>query len=233
MNRLLICLAAAAVLLSALGACNPLPNLPPAGMASASMPAMMKSFTVTIESVADGPSPLSPGLFLVHKSGMPLFTTGQKDRGLGLEHIAEDANPTDLIAATPGSMLFNTPVGDTKPGPATPGKKFELHFMAGPGDHLSFATMFGQSNDAFYAPADMGLPLFKGDMPISGDVSNQITLWDAGTEMNQEPGKGPDQAPRQSKPNTGTAESQPILPMAERKDGFRYAQAIRVMVSAQ
>jgi hypothetical protein len=208
---------------------NILVNCPVVGMPSGAP----KTFTVTLESLTDGPTPLSPGPYLIHSGGMPFFTSGQKDRGMGLEHIAEDANPTDLIAATPGAMLFNTPVGDTTPGPATPGKKFQFSFRAWPGDHLSFVTMFGQSNDAFYAPSDSGIALFNGDMPVMGDVTSQVTLWDAGTEMNQEPGKGADQAPRQAAPNTGATESQPVLPISERKDGFSYGQAIRVMIEAK
>ena len=92
-----------------LSACDKLGNGPamPASAltASASTPAAQAptTFTVTLESRADGPSPLSPGLYIVHREGMPLFTTGQADRGLGLEKIAEDANPANLAQALPGS----------------------------------------------------------------------------------------------------------------------------------
>ena len=34
-------------------------------------------------------------------------------------------------------------------------------------------------------------------------MTDQIMLWDAGTEMNQEPGSGADQAPRQTGLDTG------------------------------
>jgi hypothetical protein len=50
--------------------------------------------------------------------------------------------------------------------------------------------MMGQSNDWFYAPAESGIALFKDGKPISGEISSQIILWDAGTEVDQEPGIG-------------------------------------------
>ena len=42
---------------------------------------------------------------------------------------------------------------------------------------------------------------------VTGDVTDMVYLWDAGTEANQEPGLGADQAPRQSAGNTGAADS--------------------------
>jgi hypothetical protein len=67
--------------------------------------------------------------------------------------------------------------------------------------------MFVQSNDLFYAPDGAGIALFNSDgAPVSGDVTGQVQLWDAGTEVNQEPGVGPDQAPRQAGPDAGPDE---------------------------
>lgn len=188
-------------------------------------------FTVTLESVVGGPSPLSPGVYVIHQSGMPIFAANALDRGQGLEQNAEDGNPANLAANIPGAVVFNTPVGADKPGPATQGNKFQFSFAAKPGDRLSFVTMFGQSNDGFYAPGDTGIALFNGSTPIDGDVTSQVTLWDAGTEVNEQPGTSTSQAARQPGPNIGTAESQPIVPIADRKDGFTYGQAIKVTIS--
>ena len=58
---------------------------------------------------------------------------------------------------------------------------------------LSFATKFVQSNDLFYAPDGEGIAVWGDDGPITGDITDQIMLWDAGTEVNQEPGTGADQ----------------------------------------
>jgi hypothetical protein len=73
---------------------------------------------------------------------------------------------------------------------------------------MNLATMFVQSNDLFIAPVAAGIPMFNDDgTPRSGDVTAEILFWDAGTEVNQEPGLGADQAPRQAGPNTGEVEN--------------------------
>ena len=92
------------------------------------------------------------------------------------------------------SGLFNTPVGASQPGAIGPGDAYEFSFSAAPGSKLSFATMFVPSNDFFYAPDENGIDLFDGSgNQMSGDITGMIQLWDAGTEINQEPGLGPDQ----------------------------------------
>ena len=184
-------------------------------------------------------TPLSPGVWVVHEAPAPLFASGAVDYGDGLEGIAEDADPSALAAALAadaslaGSGVFNTPAGAGSPGPAMPGGRYEFMVEARPGERLSFATMFGQSNDLFYAPGQAGIALFSGETARSGDVSAEVSLWDAGTEVNQTPGAGPDQAPRQSGPGTGTAESMPVGPP---NDGFTYPatpSVIRVTLTPQ
>lgn len=182
-------------------------------------------FTVRIENISnaegqtasDGtkwPFALSPGAWVLHDKKSPLFAEGKKASN-GLEAQAEDGNPAGLVSALEmmhhaSAMhgIFNTPVGTMGPGPIGPGGSYEFSFTASPGMKLSMTLMFGQSNDLFYAPDANGIVLFdaKG-MPVSGDVTSQVILWDAGTEVNQELGVGPDQAPRQKAPNTGAAEN--------------------------
>lgn len=222
-------------ILGSLLACNPVANAPNPNAPSPNVPAagtMEKMFTVTLESPANGGGPLAPGVFVIHRDGMPLFTMGSMDMGKGLEALAEDGNPADL-AASMGYMVFNTPVGDSEPGPATPGKSYQFSFKAMPGDRLSFATMYVQSNDLFYAPMDKGLELFTGNNPMTGDVTSKIMLWDAGTEMNQEPGSGADQAPRQAGANMGAMEKESIVLVSDRKDGFTYVPSLKVMIEAK
>ena len=186
------------------------------------------------------PAPNSPGLWILHTGSAPVFASGKADRGLGLESQAEDGNPAKLAASVKNvkgvvaSGVFNTPVGDDKPGPALPGKAYEFSFEAHPGERLTITTMFGQSNDLFYAPKDAGIALFDQGKPVSGDLTSQLYLWDAGTEVNQEPGFGSSQAPRQSAPNTGAPEKKPVRLVADVKDGFTYptvAQVIRVTIT--
>lgn len=189
---------------------------------------------------AEAPAPNSPGLWIVYTGSNPVLAGGKADRGLGLESQAEDGDPSKLAASLAGmknvmaSGVFNTPAGDDKPGPALPGKAYEFSFEAHPGARLTLTTMFGQSNDLFYAPKESGIALFDKGKPLSGDITAQLLLWDAGTEVNQEPGFGSTQAPRQMAPNTGTSEKKAVRLVADAKDGFKYpavAQVLRVTIT--
>jgi len=155
--------------------------------------------------------PASPGAWVVHAAGaMPLFTTGEADYGDGIEHIAEDGNPTALganlsdLGGFIAGDVFNTPVGSDTPGPISPGKKYQFSFQARPGDALSFASMLAATNDVFFAPGQTGIELFDAaGQPLSGDISDHLALWDAGTEANEEPGIGPNTVTNQRAANTG------------------------------
>lgn len=201
-------------------------------------------FKVRIENIAspegqtasDGtkwPFAVSPGVWVLDSRKNLLFMSGKKAGSSGLEAQAEDGNPGMLVQGLENRNhsstlhgVFNTPVGATAPGPITPGGAYEFTLSATPGMKLSFTMMFGQSNDLFYAP-DAAISLFdsKGQ-PISGDMTSRLVLWDAGTEVNQEPGIGPDQAPRQKAPNTGQAESKSVGPV---KDQFTYPKTSDVL----
>jgi len=82
-------------------------------------------------------------------------------------------------------------------GPLFPGSKYEFTFTAEAGQWLSFATMFVQSNDLFYAVGgESGIALWNNGTPLSGDITSKLMLWDAGTEVNEYPGAGLHQPPR-------------------------------------
>ncbi|NRR91362.1 hypothetical protein HSX10_07280 [Winogradskyella undariae] len=121
------------------------------------------------------------------------------------------------------SGIFNTPVGDAAPGPATPGKRYEFTVNAGRSQKLSFATMLAATNDLFFAPDGNGIALYddNGD-PISGDVTDQVYLWDAGTEVNEEPAVGPNTVGMQSGPDTGEVENGNVLKIADVTNGFMF-----------
>jgi hypothetical protein len=88
---------------------------------------------------------------------------------------------------------------------------------------LYFTLMFGQSNDLFFAPGEGGIPLFtRSGNPVNGVFTGSVGLWDAGTEVNQEPFVGADQAPRQAEPNTGESEGGLVQPIILVNDGFDY-----------
>ena len=192
--------------------------------------------------------PLSPGVWAVHEKGtMPLFTSGEPDRGEGLEAIAEDgsammlannlADDEDLM-----SDLFNTPVGASEPGPIGPGGSYSFMFEAKPGYNLSFATMFVQSNDLIYTFKDSGLPLFDEHYePIDGDVTAYVYLYDVGTEADEFPGAGLHQVIRQNGPDSGADDPNNLVRRLTTdgenpaSDGFVYPptdQVIKVTISS-
>ena len=104
-----------------------------------------------------------------------------------------------------------------------PGMSETFTFNAGKGHYLSFATMLVQTNDLFYSPDANGIALYDADgIALTGDVTSMIDLWDAGTEVNEEPGLGLNQAPRQSDPNTGTTENGTVELITNINDGFSY-----------
>jgi hypothetical protein len=201
-------------------------------------------FKVRIENIsnADGftasngmkwPFAISPGAYSIHRgSGNPLFKTGSYAGHTGLEAQGVDGNPEMLIlrvsnhAGVVTNGTFKNPVGASMPGPVTPGGAFEFEVMATPGAHLFITFMFGQSNDLFFGNEN-GIDLFDKDgKPLDGDVTAQFGLWDAGTEVNEEPGVGPNQAPRQKGENTGMSEKKKVGPV---KDGFTYPATTDVL----
>ena len=184
--------------------------------------------------------PLSPGVVAVHSSAVDFFTIGSA-ASAGIEGIAEDGSPAAAVAGLSGVAgvrsvtAFNTPVGASAPAPIGPGGSYSVEIEAAPGDRLSLATMYIQSNDWLLAPDPAGLALFAADgAPLSGDVSAQIKLWDAGSEADEEPGVGLNQAPRQSGPDTGADENGLLTEIDDSAAGFAYPSAgdvIRVTVT--
>jgi hypothetical protein len=198
------------------------------------------NFKVRIENISTGeqtnasgtkyPFALSPGMYVVSEKEMPLFTIGKK-AGLGIEMQAEDGNPMGLIEAVSGKVgnarlgYFNTPVGAAMPAPILPGGVYEFEVNAVEGQKLTLTTMFGQSNDLFYAPSK-AIELFENGQPVSGDITGKLQLWDAGTEVNEEPGTGPNQAPRQKMANIGVTEKGTVKLVA---DSFTYPEIKSVL----
>jgi len=79
--------------------------------------------------------------------------------------------------------------GTGSPALILPGQSVTITFSAAKGEALSFATMYGWSNDLFFAPANPGIMAYDADgNPVEGDVSTQVKLWDNGTRINQQPG---------------------------------------------
>lgn len=220
----------------------------PTGTFASSKPKKSATFKVRIENVSskDGlvasdeshyPFVLSPGIFVLSDADKSLFKAGRK-ASAAIEAQAEDGDPTALadkfltVVGSTNLGVFNMPVGSDKPAPILPGDAFEFTFTASEGTKLNLTTMFGQSNDLFYAP-ERAISLFDNGKPLSGDITANFQLWDAGTEVNEAPGIGADQAPRQKAKNTGAAENGVVHLV---KDRFAYPDTkdvLRITIVAQ
>jgi hypothetical protein len=206
-------------------------------------------FTVRVENISVGealelsngqsaPFVSAPVLWVIHTgSANPIFASGKPDAGEGLEPLAETGNPSRLaatIAGKPGVIAAGAaarPVRATADGPLTPGQKYEFEVSAEPGQSLSAAWMFGQSNDLFYSN-DRPIQLFSADgKPISAEYTTQVSLWDAGTEVNEEPGLGPNQGPRQANANAGLTESRAIAHVADQYTYPKTGDVLRLTVA--
>lgn len=214
------------------------------------------TFTLNITNISGDSSfasPLAPGVAVLHTEPAPLFTNNAPDRGLGLEALAEDGNPATLAAnigtgnaddgadngddgadtpapANNNILVFAVPAGADGPAPAFPGEAYEFTFSAEWGDHLSFATMLVQTNDLFFAPDEWGIPLYdSAGNAYSGNITNYVHLWDAGTEQNEVPGVGPNQAPRQAGPNTGPTDTNRLVRRAH--DNYGIIPAVNQLIN--
>jgi len=191
---------------------------------------------------AGGAVPLSPGVLALHRGDNPVFTPGEP-ADPGTELIAEDGFTTGPLGtkgetlASEGELVrasvFSQPGG--KLPALEPGESTTFSITATASERLSLETMFVQSNDWFYGLD--GLDLFNASgEPISGDVTDRITLYDAGTEADTAPGTGPDQKPAQDPMaiDQGPVEDVPIQAARQRHSAFDIPannQVLRVTVS--
>ena len=169
---------------------------------------------------AGGQVPLSPVLLAVHRGGEVLFTPGEP-ASAGIEDIAEDGTvAVELAALEATNRVSDSGVLFGPNGPVLAGEAVTWTVTATRGDRLSLATMFVQSNDAFFGDDGEGIALFEAGDPISGDVTAALELWDAGTEVDTAPGTGPFQVLAQSGLDEGPDEDG-VVGLASRT-GFDY-----------
>jgi hypothetical protein len=95
---------------------------------------------------------------------------------------------------------------DKTDGPLGPGEVYEIRFSAGLDHRLTLAASLRESNDWFFGTDPAGIPLYVNGQPITGDITSQLSLWDAGTEYDEEPGVGPNTGLNQPTPTSGTAD---------------------------
>jgi hypothetical protein len=182
-------------------------------------------------------TPISPGVYAVHQVPEPLYALGLADAGNGLEQLAESGNNTVLGGAmahiagmTAGQ--FDTPVGASAKAAAKPGDAFELTVTGLPGDHVSFVSMFGMSDDWFFGTAPDGIALFDDQgNPVTGEVTEQVGIYDAGTEVDEEPAIGADTGPQQAAPDQGA--SDPVRQVREAAYTVPASAHLRVTLTPQ
>ena len=179
----------------------------------------------SLTAAASVPTPIAPVAAVVHQGDSPIFVPGEPVLDNGLEILAEDGGPAALVEAI-GGVAGAIPTDGTEPGPALPGSGYTFEVEGHDGDRLSLAFMFVQSNDWFFSID--GLDLYVDGSVVSGDITDYVTLWDAGTEEDQTVGIGADQAPRQAGPNTGAADDDDTVRMIGTGDGL-----VRVTISSE
>ena len=171
-------------------------------------------YIITVANVSetsDTPTPFAPGIWALHSQPGPLFHADLEAGNLGLENLAEDGDPGPLAQSLEALGLthgvFHTRVGSDGPGPLLPGENYTLAVDATTPSptRLSLAFMIVQSNDWFIGTGEEGIDLqnpFGGSI-ADMDLTQQLYLWDSGTEVDEPAGEGANQASRQSGPNTG------------------------------
>jgi len=176
-----------------------------------------RTFKVVIENVStdstlapgalpDRSVPLSHGVWVI-SSGLKLFTLNEP-ADEGTSRIAEDGMTTIKTNDLNNHPLVSSNGEFVAPGGPQPqnaihmGESSMFMVKAKPGELLQIQSMFVQSNDWFFAFKDNGLPLFIGETPITGNVTSQLALYDAGTEADEAPGLGITQAPDQGPTDT-------------------------------
>ena len=207
------------------------------------------TFTIRVENISKGevlrlstgqaaPFVSAPVLWVLTTGATnPLFVGGTPDAGQGLETLAETGNPGPLAGKIRGAAdvaaagVEARPLGGAADGPLTPGQAYEFEITAAPGQTLSLAWMFGQSNDLFYSN-DRPIALFDAaGKPVTGDMTAQLSLWDAGTEVNEEPGLGPNQGPRQATPEAGAVERGSVVHVHDQFHYPRTGDVLRLTIT--
>jgi hypothetical protein len=145
-----------------------------------------------------------------------------------VEALAEDGDPAGLLAElslAPGvraTGVVGTTVGNYNDQPAFPGQSYAFDVEVVEGDRLHVGFMFAQSNDVFLAFEPAGFPIDAFNADLLG-----LTLWNAGTEVDEPLGLGLSQAPRQSGPDVGEDEGGVV----HRHDDDRYPPVSEIAVA--
>lgn len=116
----------------------------------------------------------------------PIYTLNQKDAQLGLAALAQRGDPAPLetsLKKVPQVRRIYTLTNVVLPG-----NSMQVTYEASANEKVAFATMFGYSNDWFFANGPALNALTKGN------VTSKVVLLDDGTAVSQYPGAGNAQA---------------------------------------
>lgn len=188
-------------------------------------------YAIFIENVSDnGPmtTPISPVVEVSHDGSANLADRGTK-AGAALEKLAETGKPRPLAekfddkdGVAKAEVHVRTDIkGTNRKGPARPGETYVMSVNDRKASYIDFATMVVESNDAFITLEGGGVRTIEpycepgggtiGNADDCGDeasglerrIENNLVVYDAGTEANEVPGVGPNQAPRQASSDAG------------------------------
>lgn len=131
---------------------------------------------------------LSPALVVVYRGEKnPIYELGQLDAGKGLKEISQFGDVSKLQNSLQ-SLPNVKGVYVAGNAPVSPGQKISTSFEANSEDKIAYVTMFGFSNDWFFANEEVI------NTNTIGDISTKTSLFDSGTGVNQYPGAGNHQA---------------------------------------
>lgn len=131
---------------------------------------------------------LSPALVVVYRGEKnPIYELGQLDAGKGLKDISQFGDVSKLQNSLQ-SLPNVKGVYVAGNAPVSPGQKISTSFEANSEDKIAYVTMFGFSNDWFFANEEVI------NTNTIGDISTKTSLFDSGTGVNQYPGAGNHQA---------------------------------------
>lgn len=135
------------------------------------------TYRITITNLTPG-QPIAPVMAATHRAGLSFFSPGGAPSP-ELASLAEAGDGGPMAAALLAMPGFRD--AQVGPGPTLPGQTATMTVQAhDQQDHLSVGAMLGNTNDAFIALRDVGLP--KGRDP----VAYLADAYDAGSETNDE-----------------------------------------------
>lgn len=140
------------------------------------------AYTVSITNITHA-QPMTPIAVVLHKHGYDAWNLGAS-ASAGLEMLAESGSPASFLSEA--SANGNTVTTSASAGLTMPGIKTTLNMEVPIADvaglHVSFASMFANTNDAFTGVTYLHI----ASLAVEESVSEMARVYDSGTEANTE-----------------------------------------------